>query len=94
MRKNTQAVLEAWDVSEPKGKRGDSIWTDGNTVYSYNTWILAHNAMQNGFEVNVTKYSATTSRQQNEIQAWLSGGTYRTPFITVDNQPIGSSERV
>lgn len=87
MIKNTREVLEAWDVSEPKGKRGDSIWTDGKIVYSYNTWILATNGRAE-IEVNVTKYSATTSSHQNSIKEWLLGGTYRTPFITVDNQPM------
>tara|TARA_R100000963_G_C4634563_1_gene98952 strand:- start:719 stop:1057 length:339 start_codon:yes stop_codon:yes gene_type:complete len=40
MRKNTQAVLDAWIAKEAKGNRGDSISTDGNTIYSYNTAIV------------------------------------------------------
>ena len=40
MRKNCQRTLNAWFRDEPFGKRGDSIWTDGSTIYSYNTWIV------------------------------------------------------
>ena len=40
MRKNTREVLKAWMAKEAKGNRGESISTDGNTIYSYNTAIV------------------------------------------------------
>ena len=41
MRKNCQRTINAWENGEPFGKRGDSIWTDGDGIYSYATWIVA-----------------------------------------------------
>ena len=89
MRKNTREVLEAWIAKEAKGNRGESIWTDGKIIYSYNTWILAHNPQRSGYEVNGTKYSATTSSHQNSIKEWLQLKRY--VFFDRDNQPIGSN---
>jgi len=90
MRKNTQAVLDAWIAKEAKGNRGESISTDGTTIYSYNTAIvvrtpdytkeiaelnkLGYPCTQNSFvdaTINRTKYSPTTSNQQNSIVAYF-----------------------
>lgn len=70
MRKNTAEVMEAWNFYKTKGKRGDSIWTDGNNVFSYDTCILTYGP--NGGRLNTTKYSVTTTTHQNGIKAWLA----------------------
>ena len=107
MRKNTQAVLKAWLTKEAKGNRGDSISTDGNTIYSYNTAIvvrtpdhskviaelnrLGYPCTQKSFvdaTINRTKYSSTTSGQQNSILAYFKANDmsfnegYRIPIGT------------
>lgn len=40
MRKNCQRTINAWKNHESFGKRGDPIWTDGDGIYSYATWIV------------------------------------------------------
>ena len=101
MRKNTQAVLKAWIAREAKGNKGDSISTDGNTIYSYNTAIvvrtpdyskeiaelneLGYPCSQDNFvdaTINRTKYSSTTSQQQNSILAYFEANdmSYREEY--------------
>jgi hypothetical protein len=52
--------------------RSRSIWTDGETVYSYGTALLTRiNEEGRGdceLIFNATKYSVTTSRQQNDLR--------------------------
>jgi len=87
MRKNTREVLKAWIAKEAKGSRGESISTDGSTIYSYNTALVEKTPdyskeieelhklgypefSQDTFvfaTINTTKYSPTTSNQQNSI---------------------------
>ncbi len=40
MRKNCGRTFVAWLQDDSFGKQGDSIWTDGDTIYSYDTWIV------------------------------------------------------
>lgn len=71
MRKNTQEVFAAWE----KGKAcrsSDSIWTDGVSIYSYNTALLTRKA-DGMLILNATKYSNTTSRQQSDLREMLVG---------------------
>tara|TARA_A100001515_G_scaffold120041_1_gene102845 strand:+ start:251 stop:643 length:393 start_codon:yes stop_codon:yes gene_type:complete len=40
LRRNQQGTVKAWENGKPFGERGDSIWTDGDGIYSYATWIV------------------------------------------------------
>ncbi len=66
MRKNTFAVFTAWNQRVGKGVFGDSISTDGHTIFSYKTPILER--VGHRVVLNENKYSATTTRQQNDIR--------------------------
>lgn len=68
MRKNMEAVLTAWD--NRRSARFPSCWTDGDTIFSYDTAILVRDG--DGRQIlNATKYSATTSQQQAAIWYWV-----------------------
>ena len=73
MRRNTRKVLDAWFQGNPL-RETDSIWTDGERIYSYETALVEK--MDNGVRMNVTKYSYTTTVHQNSIYAELLGTTY------------------
>jgi len=74
MRKNCQRTLDAWIKDEPFGKRGDSIWTDGDGIYSYSTWIVCEcYGRLPVYAFNATKYSQTTTPHQNAIRAYMEG---------------------
>lgn len=116
MRKNTEAVLKAWKANRAKGSRGNSISTDGKTIFSYRTAIVGRvpdyseeikelhklgytDITQETFfdaVVNVTKYSQTTSSQQNSIIADFkaNGITYReVPDVNIGSPVVvGVSE--
>ncbi len=89
MRKNLAAVLEAWQCNKPKGKSGDSIWTDGYHIYSYSTWILSTHRLSDtdsiqgplsmNLKLNTTFYSPTTSCHQKAIYQHFN------PTIEVSN---------
>ena len=92
MKKNCQRTLNAWFQDDPFGKQGDSIWTDGDTIYSYNTWILAEpedsaEIHWTVFEFNNTKYSRTTTTHQNAILSKMNG--YGVLMRVHDNVPMG-----
>ncbi len=111
MRKNTQAVLKAWLTKKAKGNKGDSISTDGNTIYSYRTAIvvrtpdyskeiaelnkLGYPCTQKSFvdaTINRTKYSSTTSGQQNSIVAYFKANdmSYREEYsIAIGSTDLG-----
>jgi hypothetical protein len=79
MRKNCQRTINAWENGEPFGKRGDSIWTDGDGIYSYKTWILCGERgkeCEHGFPFNATWYSQTTTTHQNAIRAYMDTKGY------------------
>ena len=70
MRKNTERLLDAWH--QGRSDRGsESIWTDGENIWSYDTCILArqdeNSPATNPYVLNMTKYSPTTSQHQNAI---------------------------
>jgi hypothetical protein len=65
MRKNTQAATTAF-LRGYSARPARSIWTDGLTLYSYDTAIATLSA--GGVILNVNKYSATTTRQQNDAR--------------------------
>lgn len=85
MRKNTQAVMRAWRESK-SARHGQSISTDGETIYSYSTAIVTrHNGK---IIVNDTRYSVTTTQQQNSIKAELA--MLGINFDTVTGIPHGA----
>lgn len=67
MRKNVRAVVNAFDANIDFGKRGDSIWTDGDSIFSYNTCILT--TAKGDMVFNDSRYSVTTSIQQGALKA-------------------------
>lgn len=79
MRKNTFTIMEAWNFDRAKGKAGDSIWTDGQNVYSYQTCILVYGP--NGSILNVGKYSRTTSTHQNGVKEWLANAAMKVTEV-------------
>lgn len=62
MRKNLSEAYAAWQERRPC-RPAVSCWTDGQTLYSYDTAILTR-AGDGRIILNRTKYSATTSQQQ------------------------------
>ena len=92
MRKNTSTVLEAWERNAPKGKEGDSIWTDGENIFSYRTCLVAPadflDPIHAPFILNRTKYSTTTTQKQNSLATYITGEGRR---VDVDNIPEGAS---
>lgn len=95
MRKNTREVLKAWIAKEAKGNRGESISTDGTTIYSYNTAIVGRIPVvgmeEVGITINTTKYSPTTSNQQNSIINYFEVNDIG--YNEVINVPIGTLDR-
>lgn len=80
MRKNTQAVIEAFKQQQSKGNIGDSISTDGQTIFSYQTPIARYRMPISAWSSRLTptilldksKYSHTTSTQQSTIRQSFS----------------------
>lgn len=91
MRKNCQRTIDAWMNGKPFGARGDSIWTDGDGIYSYATWIVCRS--EGGpFLFNATKYSQTTTTHQNAIRAYMEGDGFN--LLVYDNVLRGTSYKV
>jgi hypothetical protein len=87
MRKNCKRTIDAWMSKRAYGKRGDSIWTDGDGIYSYATWILCERRDGCGPHLfNATKYSHTTTIHQNAIRAYMGSDNLRV----YDNVPKGT----
>jgi hypothetical protein len=80
MRKNTRAVVEAFQARKPL-KACRSIWTDGQNIFSYDTCLVARSPHTGHLTINTTKYSPTTSRHQSGIalllQPFTVGGMWR-----------------
>lgn len=86
MRQNTQKAFNAWNVGKvyrAPGRNGSPIWTDGRSIYSYSTPILqrADDAVGPA-RLNVSRYSVTTSQQQNGLRSLLTMSGVR--FTEVD----------
>lgn len=62
-------------------RKADSIWSNGTSLYSYDTELLRERDGRT--YLNVTKYSRTTSRHQNALKVAFPDA------IHVDNVPIG-----
>jgi hypothetical protein len=66
VRKNTRLALAAYNAGKA-ARPAESIWTDGDTIYSYRTALLTR--LPDGREVfNGTRYSVTTTIHQNAIR--------------------------
>ncbi len=75
MRVNTRKTLEAWRWSKA-AKVAPSIWTDGNTIFSYGTAVAVRIEGSTSVIFNTTKYSPTTSRHQSGIGSYLRENLY------------------
>lgn len=76
MRKNTRDTFNAFLNDQPKGKPGSAIWTDGHSIYSYGTCLVAVLPEEEGrwplkFVLNRSKYSVTTTIHQNGLAVLL-----------------------
>jgi hypothetical protein len=92
MRKNTRDALERWSrgIATPLHKQGGAVWTDGHTIFSYQTAMVAR--LPNGsLRCNVTRYSTTTSIQQGGLHYGLFelGYVERADYVSVDDVPAG-----
>lgn len=70
MRKNTTEVYQRWRDGRPGGKAGGAIWTDGVTVFSYQTAIATR--LRGQYVVNTTRYSVTTTVHQHALWTLLA----------------------
>ena len=67
-RKNTTDAFNAWKDGQ-SCRKSKTIWTEGNIIYSYTTPIVVK---ENGqIKFNGTRYSVTTSCQQNSLRYLL-----------------------
>lgn len=72
MRKNTKEAIRRWQDGRASipSQHGSSIWSDGDSIWSYQTCIATRTAA--GYVVlNGTKYSRTTTQHQAGIKLWL-----------------------
>lgn len=67
MRVNTRKAFEAF-MGRKAAKPADSIWSDGDRLWSYRTVIAEHQA-DGSVLLNVRKYSTTTAIHQNALRA-------------------------
>lgn len=85
MRKNTQAVWQAWQQGK-SNRQCQAIWTDGRHVYSYGTCIAALDT-DDHVVLNRTRYSVTTTVQQNGLAVLMGSAVKREMFAL----PVGAS---
>lgn len=81
MRKNTLETFKAW-LTGKKKKMTPSVWTDGETVYSYGTAIMRRKG--DTIVLNTEKYSSTTSTHQNSLRALLEENRVARIVLTSD----------
>lgn len=90
MRKNCSEVVESFLIGQPL-RKAQSIWTDGDTIFSYSTAIVERRFNSKGvgrFLLNGTKYSSTTSTHQGAIAARFN--RYGLDYEVVEGVAIGS----
>jgi hypothetical protein len=68
--KNTTEVYQGWHEGK-KVKKSKSIWTDGTSIYSYGTALLAYEGSGESVVVNITPYSDTTTNHVVTILRYL-----------------------
>lgn len=69
MRVNCRKTLEAWRAGKSL-RLADSVWTNGDHIYSYATCIVAR-ATDGRVILNRTQYSVTTTTHQKALAAAL-----------------------
>jgi predicted component of type VI protein secretion system len=85
MRKNTQAVWQAWQAGKAL-RKCDAVWTDGKHVWSYGTCIAALDS-DDRVVLNRTRYSVTTTVQQTGMAVLMQHVSKREVY----NKPLGAS---
>jgi hypothetical protein len=88
MRKNLQEVFKSWIAGAENAKQ-KSIWTDGDTIYSYGTALATFGDNLGEAILNRTKYTRTTSAQQGAL-AYLLGMEFEN-VLELDGLPMGIS---
>ena len=86
MRENMRKVWTAWTKGKAC-KAAGSVWTDGQTIYSYYTAILTRRQSDGSLHLNNTQYSRTTSDKQRSIRTLLRAS--ETPYFVGDDMPRG-----
>jgi hypothetical protein len=87
MRKNLQEVFNAWTDGRQSNKQ-NSIWTDGDTIFSYGTALVTHGDYSGEVILNRTKYTRTTSSQQGSLGFLLK--QYGFEVLEIDGLPMGT----
>lgn len=83
MRKNTIEAFNAWKNGRHH-RKSSTIWTSGGVLYSYGTEIARFStATDKRAILNMSKYSVTTSCQQNGVQR-LMNEVGITPVLCYD----------
>ena len=91
MRKNCERAYKAW--SDGRALRpAPSIWSDGNTLWSYWTAIAAVDPARSMIVLNRTSYSKTTTIHQNALAYVMRFEDY--VLVEVDDVPKGASPEV
>jgi hypothetical protein len=92
MRVNGRKVINAW-LQRKHYKKSASLWTDGDSIYSYGTCIVARGALDpitnnHWLLFNLTKYSKTTTIYQNSLACYF----YQNKLLHTQlaNIPLGT----
>lgn len=87
MRQNVKQAYTAWAAGKAL-RPAVSIWTDGKTIWSYQTAIVTRDS-RGVVHFNNTAYSTTTRTQQNSLQAALRADGVN--YVWCDGVPRGLS---
>lgn len=85
MRLNLQKAYKAWKSGKEYGRDGDSISTNGHTIFSYHTALVSDTEELHTVLFNGTKYSHTTTGQQSSLRMLLKRDAFT--ILTVWNVP-------
>jgi hypothetical protein len=89
MRKNTQEVWRAFRAGKAC-RKADSIWTDGVSIFSYRTCLLAPPELNGRYVFNDTRYSLTTTRHQHGLRMLMAEGWAHIPAF-VEGMAFGAT---
>lgn len=91
MRKNCELAYKAWTDSKAL-RPAKSIWSDGDTLWSYGTALAAVDPARSMVVLNRTRYSVTTSIHQSALAAEMRLEDY--VLVEVYDVPQGASPEV
>ena len=91
MRKNTREALEAFHKGE-RAEPANSIWTDGEALYSYRT-MIAVKANDIAIVLNNRQYSVTTSEKQNSTAEYFRSMGYTVHEVQDIPSGLGQPDR-